>query len=337
MNTERRTFLQVVGLSAGALLATPLMTFARTSGTVVTSPNGKPLKGVFPIGWTPCTPSNALDTDAMARQRQFLNRGKVAGIAWPQNASGWQSLTEQEWHAGAEALASAKGTTALVLGVQTQGFNVANSQAYARKAKSLSADAIISLLPPGSDGDVIAYVKALSDASGLPIMVQAVGNVTVDTLANVVEAVPAVFGVKDEAGDPLLRASDLLKRTGGKVADFSGAGGMNFFAELELGFLGTCPYTGLADVLQRCFNAHEAGRKQEAFDLFGRFLAFNSLPHANEYVMKARGVFREDAIMRANSAPAGTAGRGSRSEITENQKAEIRTALQTYLKSSLVA
>jgi hypothetical protein len=46
-----------------------------------------------------------------------------------------------------------QGTTALVLGVQTQGFNIANS--HARKARSLNADAIISLLPTGSDSDVI--------------------------------------------------------------------------------------------------------------------------------------------------------------------------------------
>ena len=58
-------------------------------------------------------------------------------------------------------------------------------------------------------------------------------------------------------------------------------------------------------MLQACFNAYRAGRKRDAYDIFGRFLAFNSLPHANEYVMKARGVFAEDAIMRANPGAAG--------------------------------
>ena len=118
------------------------------------------------------------------------------------------------------------------------------------------------------------------------------------------------------------------------------SGGMTFFAELELGFLGTFPYTGLADVLQACFNNYRAGRKREAYDAFGRFLAFNSLPHANEYVMKARGVFAEDALMRSNPAPAGgsaPAGRRRPGQITEAHKAEIRTALDTYLKPFLVA
>ncbi len=343
MLKDRRKFLQGAGASLGILAGAGQGVLAANSGAVIAkSPNGKPLAGVFPIGWTPCKADNSFDADAMVKQQQFLNRGKVAGMAWPQNASGWQTLTTQEWHSGAEALASVKGDTALMLGVQTMGFNIPASQAYARKAKSLNADAIISLTPPGaSDADVIAYFKALSDASGLPIMVQAVGDVSVDSLVALAAAVPAIVAVKDEAGDPLERAADLLRKTQGKLEDFSGGGGMTFFAELELGFLGTMPYTGMADVLQGCFNSYRAGRKRAAFDMFGRFLAFNSLPHANEYVMKARGVFAEDAVMRSNPAPASgvPAGGGRRrgGPVTEAHKAQIRLALSTYLKSYLVA
>src|SRR5882724_6418261 len=139
MMKNRRKFLQVAGASLSVLAAASQSAMA-AGGTIAKSPNGRALAGVFPIGWTPCKPDNSFDADAMVKQQKFLNRGKVAGMAWPQNASGWQSLTTEEWHAGAEALASVKGDTALVLGVQTAGFNTANSQAYAKKAKSLNAD-----------------------------------------------------------------------------------------------------------------------------------------------------------------------------------------------------
>lgn len=339
MMKNRRKFLQGAGASLGVFALAGQGALA-AGATIAKSPNGKSLAGVFPIGWTPCTPDNKFNADAMVKQQQFLNRGKVAGMAWPQNASGWQSLTQEEWHSGAEALASVKGDTALVLGVQTAGFNVAASQAYCKKAKSLNADGIISLVPPdASAADAAVYFKALADASGLPIMVQAVGKVSVDDLVGLAKAVPAIVAVKDEAGDPLERAPELLQKTGGRVEDFSGGGGMTFFAELELGFLGTCPYTGLADVLQACFNSYRAGRKREAYDTFGRFLAFNSLPHANEYVMKARGVFAEDAIVRSNPPAPGQAAGGARrtGQITEAHKAQIRLALNTYLKPFLVA
>jgi len=328
---NRRDFLK--SACAAGLLAAVV---PGASAATPKSPNGKVLAGVFPIGWTPCTPDNKLDTAAMARQMAFVNRGKVAGLAWPQNASGWNTLTPQEWNAGAEALASVKGKSALVLGVQTVGFNVANSQDYARSARRLNADAVISIVPPNiSDAEVISYFKALADASGLPVMVQAIGATSVDTLVALAGAVPGIVAVKDEAGDPLERAPELLRRTGGRLEDFSGGGGMKFFPEMELGFTGTCPYVGLSDVLQSCFNDYQAGRKREAFDTFGRFLAFNSLPHANDYVLVARGVFAEDAVMRSTPPAAGARRRGG--PITDAQKAAIRNALATYLKPYLVA
>ncbi|MCP5412639.1 MAG: dihydrodipicolinate synthase family protein [Alphaproteobacteria bacterium] len=329
---NRRNFL------LGACAAAGVMAVA-TGGAEAAfpkSPNGKTLAGVFPIGWTPCTPDNKLDTAAMAKQMEFLNKGRVAGMAWPQNASGWESLTVDEWTAGAEALASVKGRAALVLGVQTKGYNVANSQAYARVAKRLNADGIISIVPPNvSDAEVISYFKALDAAAGLPIMVQAVGDTTVDTLIALSKAVPSIVAIKDEAGDPLENGPQILRRSGGSLEVFSGSGGMHFFPEMELGFTGTCPYVGLADVLQASFDHYQAGRKDQAFQVFGAFLAFNSLPHANDYVLKARGVFAEDAIMRAN--PASGAPRRRASPITDAQKAEIRKALASYLKPYLIA
>jgi len=56
-------------------------------------------------------------------------------------------------------------------------------------------------------------------------------------------------------------------------------------------------------------------------------------------VMKARGVFAEDAVMRANPAtpPAGGGSRQRGGPITDAQKAGIRAALGTYLKPFLVA
>ena len=305
MTKNRRTFLQGAGASLAALATGGSAAFAAGTDRQISQWQiaGRGLSHRLDA----VQAGQQLRCRRDGPQQQFLNRGKVAGMAWPQNASGWQSLSAAEWNAGAEALASVKGDTALVLGVQTEGFNVANSQAYAKKAKSLNADGIISLVPPNAnDADRIAYFKALADASGLPIMVQAVGDVSVDQLVALAAAIPSIVAVKDEAGDPLERAPDLLKKTGGKLEDFSGGGGMTFFAELELGFLGTCPYTGLADVLQACFNAYRAGKKREAYDIFGRFLAFNSLPHANEYVMKARGVFagRRDHAQPIRRAPA---------------------------------
>jgi dihydrodipicolinate synthase/N-acetylneuraminate lyase len=192
------------------------------------------------------------------------------------------------------------------------------------------------LTPPNaSDADVIAYFKALSSASHLPLLVQAVGNVSVESLVRLSAAVPTVVAVKDEAGDPLQRAPLLQAATHGRLENFSGNGGYSFFAELDEGFVGTCPFVGMADVLQRCYDLYRGGRKREAYEAFGRFLAFNSIPRSNDYVLVARGVFAEDNIMRANPPKPGA--KPPPGPITAAEKAEIRRVLNDYMKPYLVA
>ena len=337
--TNRRDFLKVAGAFAGTVAGAaslPRISLAR-DGKIARSPHGKPFAGVFPIGWTPCKPDGKLDLHAMAAQRVFLNRGKVAGIIWPQMASGWETLSTREWHEGADALLSVKGGGAVVLGVQTVGFSVKKSVAYARYAASKGADAIMSLTAPGaSDEEIIEYFRKLGAASHLPLMVQAVGDLKVETLVRLSNAVPTLVVVKDEAGDPIARAPGITAGTHGRLENFSGRGGETFYAELETGFLGTCPFVGMADVLQRCFDLYRADRKREAFDAFAHFLAFNSIPGSNAYVLAARGVFPEEDTMRLNP-PGPGALKMPHVELTAARKAQIRQILEQFMKPYLVA
>jgi hypothetical protein len=45
----------------------------------------KPLRGLFPIGFTPFTAENKMDVDGLAAQVKFCNRGGVHGFVWPAN------------------------------------------------------------------------------------------------------------------------------------------------------------------------------------------------------------------------------------------------------------
>lgn len=337
--TNRRDFIKVAGAFAGAVAGAaslPRISSARNA-RIARSPHGKPFAGVFPIGWTPCKPGGKLDLHAMVAQREFLNRGKVAGIIWPQMASGWETLSSKEWHEGAEALLSVKGGGAVVLGVQSVGFNLQRSVEYARYAASKGADAIMSLTAPGaSDEEIIEYFRKLRAASHLPMMVQAVGDLKVETLVKLSNAVPSLVVVKDEAGNPIARAPHITAGTHGRLENFSGRGGETFYAELDAGFLGTCPFVGMADVLQRCFDLYRADRKREAFDAFAHFLAFNSIPGSNAYVLVARGVFPEEDTMRMNPKGPG-ALKMPHIDLTASRKAEIRQILHDFMTPYLMA
>src|SRR5688572_24704136 len=121
----RRELLQIAAL--GALITRP--------GGARAAAGTKSLAGIFPIAQTPFTDSGKLDVDALVEEFRFIDRGGVHGFVWPQLASEWDTLTEEERFAGAEALGVAAGKLrpALVLGVQ--GPTLAAAAKYAKHAE----------------------------------------------------------------------------------------------------------------------------------------------------------------------------------------------------------
>jgi dihydrodipicolinate synthase/N-acetylneuraminate lyase len=303
--------------------------------TQTATAGAKPLRGVFPIGQTPFTESNKLDLDCLAAEVRLCNRGGVHGFVWPQIASGWTTLSEHERIEGAEAiLAAAKGgQTAIVIGVQTLGGDVDDAVRLARHAAQHGADAIISLPPEKAAGtELIEYYRAIGSATELPLIAQTAGDVSVDLVIRISEAVPTLRAVKDEAGNPLARVRQIIERSAGELAVFSGSGVRTMIEEMRLGFTGHCPITGVADLYASAFDLWHSGKRKEAFDMFGRVLAFSSIPGANDYALTARGVFRETKTARG-----GMGLMRADHPLSEASKTFIREALNTFLKPYLRA
>src|SRR5437868_517534 len=175
---NRREFLHVLGLGViGLTVPSPLASGA-------SHPGSKPLRGIFPIAQTPFTESNKLDFDSLVEEVRFIDRGRVHGFVWPQLASEWDTLTEPERLEGAEAIASTgkKLRPAIVIGVQAP--ETATAVKYAKHAEKAGADAIISL-PPADQSDaraVLEYYKQVGSATELPLFVQAVGKMSVESI-----------------------------------------------------------------------------------------------------------------------------------------------------------
>jgi 4-hydroxy-tetrahydrodipicolinate synthase len=295
------------------------------------------MRGLFPIGQTPCTPDNKLDLDCLAAEVKFCNRGGVHGFVWPQIASGWAGLTQAERMEGAEAILAAGkgGKTALVIGVRTKG-EIKGAIDYAKHADRYGADAIVSLPPENADADaMLEYYKTIGKATELPLFVQSTGDMSVDLVVQMFKEIPTMRVIKDEAGNPLERVSEIRERTGRKLNVFSGSGVRTMITEMERGFIGHCPTTGLSDIYAQAFDLWHSGKKREAFDMFGRVLAFESIPNAGSYVLIARGVFK-NTITRTMTLPGGSGAPARRpAPLDERGKTEIRESLNTYLKPYL--
>ncbi len=302
----------------------------------------RPLRGLFPIGFTPFTPDNKMDIEGLAAQVKFCNRGGVHGFVWPQIASGWTTLSDAERMDGTETILSAGkgGRTALVIGVQSPDPEAVAR--YAKQAERLGADAIISLPPAGVSDEkaLLAYYRRVGGLTSVPLFAQAVGTMSVDLLVEMFKTIPTLRYVKDEAGNPLERVTELRQRTGDRLKVFSGQGVATMITEMERGFSGHCPYTTLADVFAAAFDLWHEGHKREAFDMFGRIQAFASItPISSMDIMIARGVFKPGTKGRTAPPVPGSEGlwgaraRGGKQLSIEEIRRELDAYLKPYLKA----
>jgi hypothetical protein len=175
--------------------------------------------------------------------------------------------------------------------------------------------------------------------TGLPLFVQSQGNMSVDLAVEIYRTVPTARYLKDEAaagGGPLQRIGEIRRRTNDEMKVFSGQGVRTMINEMELGFSGHCPVVALADVYAAAFDLWHADRRKEAFDMFGRILAFNSLGTADANTMLiVRGVFKPTTRSRPTPGMGGGAA-GARTGPRLDEKG-IRDGLEDYLRPYLRA
>jgi 4-hydroxy-tetrahydrodipicolinate synthase len=310
----------------------------------------KPLRGIFPIAQTPFTPSDRLDVGSLVEEVRFIDRGGIHGFVWPQLASEWQTLTESERLEGAEAIASTgkKLRPAIVLGVQAA--DTATAIRYAKHAEKLGADAIISL-PPANQTDPAAvqeYYRQIGSATGLPLFVQAVGNMSVESLISMYKAIPTMRYVKDEAGQPLMRFASLQSGSNGELKVFTGDHGRTLIEEMIRGFSGSMPAASFADVYASAWDLWHSGRQREAVQEFGiaaiLIQEISTYPEAMKYILYARGVFKtyqsrrtERSGQAAADPKALASGRGKTTAVLDDASQKVLRQMLDLMKPFLKA
>jgi dihydrodipicolinate synthase/N-acetylneuraminate lyase len=294
------------------------------------------LEGIFPIGFTPTTANDAIDYEGLAAQVRFCQRGAVQGFCWPQIASGWTVLTPDERLHGAEAILSAAkgGQTAVLIGVQSKTGDFTEIERYVHQAESLGADGVICIPPPGinDEDSLLTFYQRVGKLTSLPLFAQTGGDFSVDLLVRMFDSISNFRHVKDEAGDPLTRVSEITQRTNGGLKCFSGRGVTTLITEMDRGFVGHCPFVSLADLYASAFSLYHAGHQRQAFDQFGRILAAGSMfPQSDIDILIARGVLRPGTSARVAPPASGAEPRRRNQKSSE----EIRRDLDMYLKPNL--
>src|SRR5262249_14996619 len=162
---------------------------------------------IFPILQTPFTTDDKLDLPSLTREVRFADRCGAHGVVWPQLASEYATLSEAERIAGAETIVETGKPLhpAIVIGVQAPDAEAASK--YDRHAQKIVPDDSIALPPPGKpDADaLLAYYQRIGSAASLPLFMQTVGDISVDSVIRISRAVPTLRYIKDEAGVTLPR------------------------------------------------------------------------------------------------------------------------------------
>lgn len=329
---SRRSLLK--SMAAGAAITAA----GGMTGAALGAPLNTHMRGVFPIAFTPVDANDKVDYEGMISELRFCQKGGVHGLAWPQIASGWTVLTEAERLAGAEAFTSARGDgkTKVVIGVQSP--DLAATRRYAEHAEKHGADAIICIAPAGvsDEKQLLAFYQKVGGFTSLPMFAQSGGTMSTDLLVSMYETIPNFRYVKDEAGNPLLRVTELNARTKGGLNVFSGNGVATLVTEMERGFAGHCPFTSLSDVYAAAFDAFHSGNRQRAFLLHGVIEAASRMfAQNNIQVMVARGVFRPGT--RGRLAPLAPGSTPANAYMAASTPDEIRRVLDTYMRPYLRA
>lgn len=269
------------------------------------------LAGVFPIVPTPFAAGGAADEADLGRVVDWIVRMGADGLVFPGVASEFDKLSPEERLRLVEVVAKANaGRLPFVVGVSSPG--AAQSVSLARQAKELGAAGVMAMNPGSLKDDPAAIEGYYRDvaAVGVPVILQnapaPIGSaLSMAAVAKLVEAIPGVDYVKEEAMPCGQRISELLALAPASLKGiFGGAGGRYITDELARGAVGTMPAAELTDQHALLWQAHLVGDRAEVRRLYNRMLPLLNFQAVfrmamTKEVLRRRGVIASTFVRAA--------------------------------------
>jgi 4-hydroxy-tetrahydrodipicolinate synthase len=240
------------------------------------------LKGICPVLPTPFLSNCEIDFSSLRRLTAFVRRAGASGVATLGVASEYWKLTEAERTQLVEAVAeAAEGAVPVVAGAGGDSVHVAVH--HARLVQRAGAS-ILMVMPPLpfrlAAQAVVDYYRAISDACGLPIIVQdtsamGVNQMSVALLERLAREVPRVQYAKVETTPAGPKITALRPCAG--LTLLSGNGAINILDALDRGVDGVMPGADLTEWFVRIWEHFQSGRLEEAMAAHRRILPLLAL------------------------------------------------------------
>jgi dihydrodipicolinate synthase/N-acetylneuraminate lyase len=268
-------------------------------------------RGVFPVAPTTFNEAGELDLASQKRCIDFMIDAGSQGICILANFSEQFVLADDEREQLARTIIEHVAGRVPVI-VTTTHFSTQLTIERSRRAQALGA-AMVMVMPPyhGAtirvpEGAIVEYFQRLSDAISIPIMIQDApvsGTVLpAPLLARLAREIEQVSYFKIETAGAAAKLRELIRLGGDAIeGPWDGEEGITLLPDLEAGATGAMTGAGYPDGIRRIVDAFAAGRRDEAFDHYQRWLPLINVENRQCGLLAAKALMKEGSVIACDA------------------------------------
>ena len=264
-------------------------------------------KGVFPVAPTIFKEDGSLDLDGQRRCLDFMIDSGTHGICIHANYSEQFALGDDERDVLTRlTLEHVAGRVPVI--VTTSHFSSGICAARNLQAQELGA-AMVMVMPPYhgatfrvSEAQIYTFFQEATQGLKIPLMIQdapASGTaLSVPFLARLAKEIEAVSYFKIETPGAASKLRDLIAAGGAAIeGPWDGEEGITLFADLDAGATGAMTGGGYADGIRQITDPYFAGKRDEAFAQYTRWLPLINFENRQSGFLTAKALMKEGGVI----------------------------------------
>jgi len=264
-------------------------------------------RGIFPVVPTTFDAHGALDLESQKRCVDFMIDAGSDGLCILANFSEQFVLSDEEREVLTRTvLEHVKGRVPVI--VTTTHYSTRVCAERSRRAQDMGA-AMLMVMPPyhGAtfrvpEEQIFAFYARLSDAVGIPIMVQdapASGTVlSAPFLARMAREIEHLAYFKIETAGAAAKLRELIRLGGDAVeGPWDGEEAITLMPDLDAGATGSMTGGGYPDGLRPILVAHREGRREEAFARYQQWLPLINYENRQAGLLACKALMKEGGVI----------------------------------------